>query len=81
MTYFSDSSSFSLFLQVAANKSNQNIGDRIFLITLNTLFQLIALLNSQHFTFRPIQNKTILTTSSFHDIFAIIFQLSTHVPP
>ena len=41
MTYFSASSCFP-FLQVTTNTNNQNIVDRIFHITLDTLFPLVA---------------------------------------
>ena len=47
----------------------------------NTLTQLVASLIQNISAFQPIQNKTILTTASLHDIFAKIFHPITHAPP
>ena len=79
MTYFV-SSSFHCFL-VATNKNNHKTIDKTFSITHDTLIQPVASLIQNNPAFQPIQNKTILTTSSFHDVFAKIFHLITHAPP
>ena len=78
MTYFA-SSSFCFFL-IATNKNNQNTVDKTFSITHDTLIQSVDSLFQKNPTFWPIQNKTILTTSGFHDVFGRIFHLITHTP-
>ena len=79
MTYFA-SSSFCFFF-IATNKNNQKTIDKTFYITHDTLIQPVAFLIENSPTFWPIQNKTILTTLGFHDVFANIFHLITHAPP
>ena len=79
MTYFANSS-FCFFF-VATNKSNHNTIDKTFSISHDTLIQLVASLIKSNPTFQPIQNKAILTTSGFHDVFAQIFHLITYAPP
>ena len=68
MTYFA-SSSFCFFF-IATNKNNQKTIDKTFSITHDTLIQLVASSIHNNPTFQPIQNKTILTTLGFHDVFA-----------
>ena len=72
---------FCFFLFIATNRNNQNTKDKMFSITHDTLIQPVASLIQSNPTFWPIQNKTILTTLSFHDVFAKIFHLITHAPP
>ena len=55
--------------------------DKTFSITHDTLIQLVASLIQNNPVFWPIQNKNILTTLGFHDIFTKIFHLITHAPP
>ena len=66
MTYFDKSSCFLCFFFEATNKNNQNTAH-------HTLTQLVASLIQNISAFWPIQNKTILTTVSLHDIFAKFF--------
>ena len=73
MTYFDKSSCFLCFFFEATNKNNQNTVNRTFPITHQTLTQLVAFLIQNISAFWPIQNKTILTTVSLHDIFAKFF--------
>ena len=61
---------FCFFFFIATNKNNQNTIDKTFSITHDTLIQLVASLIQNNPTFWTIQNKTILTTLSFHDVFA-----------
>ena len=80
MTYFA-SSSFFVFFFIATNKNYQNTIDKMFSITHDTLIQPVASLIQNNPTFQPIQHKTILTTSSFHDVFAKFFTSSPMQPP
>ena len=79
MTYFAISS-FHFFF-IATNKNNQNTIDKTISITHDTLIQPVASLIQNNPAFWPIQNKTILTTLGFHDVFAKIFHLIIHAPP
>ena len=78
MTYLATSSSF-FFL--ATNKKQPKHCEYDIPHHTQHTYPTGCLLNSMHFTFQSIQNKTILTTTGLHDVFAKIFHLSTHVPP
>ena len=72
---------FLFLLHSYKQKNNQNTIYKTFCITHNTLILLFASLFQNNPAFWPIQNKTILTTSGFHEALAKIFHLITHLPP
>ena len=70
----------SFFLGSYKQKQPKTI-DKTFPITHNTLIQLVTSLIQNNPAFWPIQNKTILTTLAFHDVFVKILHLITNAPP